>query len=688
MLKFKRLSVKIAFIVCLTVVIVAGAVAAYMEYRIASELHNGSEYYLRNRLFESASDIDVVFSKSAEKSEGMRILAESNIDVAAFKANPEGYYESGIKPALAHYIHNVVEQNPFVTAAYFAMEPNLSGKPYVCEVYYVEDENGNVVESTPQSYEEYIDKDSVDMEWFYGTFNTGEPFWTAFYPWIDGTVMTSYTQTVFINGEKIGVVGIDISVDNITSLIDDVKVYSTGFAACADEKGDFIGDNDAVKNLTKDEIGNIVKNNGKEQMFNVKFGGVAYSAVQKELENGYSLYIFAPKSEVTAGIKASLIKFAVIFIAALSIVVVISYNIGKTIGAPLIVLAKFMKKAAETGDVILKKEDNEIIGRLSQSKDEIGQCIGETADFMGYMSKIAGELQNVAGGDLTTEVELRSSTDVMGKSLTGMVENLNELFGEINSASAQVSDVSRKIAGDSQMMAEGSARQTDSVAELSEAIADITKRTEDNTRIAEKTSVLSGAIKQNAEKGDLQMNEMINAVNEIDKASGEIGKIIKTIDDIAFQTNILALNAAVEAARAGEHGKGFAVVAEEVRNLAGKSASAAKDTVNIIQNSLEKTKLGTKIASETAASLKEIVSGINESNALIGEIAEHSGEQARRLRQINTGVEQVEQVVRQNSKAAEDSAAASQELSGQAALLEEMVSRFKLKTIQRNGRSY
>jgi methyl-accepting chemotaxis protein len=177
----------------------------------------------------------------------------------------------------------------------------------------------------------------------------------------------------------------------------------------------------------------------------------------------------------------------------------------------------------------------------------------------------------------------------------------------------------------------------------------------------------------------MQMDEMISAVKDINQSSLNINKVIKVIDDIAFQTNILALNAAVEAARAGQHGKGFAVVAEEVRNLASKSAEAAKDTGAMIQDSMIKAELGARIAGETAASLAEIVSGINESTRSINEISKSSEEQSMDISQINVGIDQVAQVVQQNSATAEESAAASQEMSAQSNLLQELISQFKLK---------
>ncbi|XQR04621.1 methyl-accepting chemotaxis protein [Acetobacterium wieringae] len=192
--------------------------------------------------------------------------------------------------------------------------------------------------------------------------------------------------------------------------------------------------------------------------------------------------------------------------------------------------------------------------------------------------------------------------------------------------------------------------------------------------------MLSTTAQEKAQKGNDSMRQLQASMDEINQASGNISKIIKVIDDIAFQTNILSLNAAVEAARAGQHGKGFAVVAEEVRSLAARSAEAAKETTVLIEGSVKKTEGGNAIADETAIALEEIVEEITKAAQLVQEIAEASNDQATNITQINLGVDQVSQVVQGNTATAEQSAAASEELSGQSQLLKEMISRFKLKS--------
>ena len=393
--------------------------------------------------------------------------------------------------------------------------------------------------------------------------------------------------------------------------------------------------------------------------------------------------LLALADETTSTISAHADRMTLILIVLALIVVLVSIGfavvIPKGIVKPLTMLSEFMKKAGSTGDISLSQQDIDTIGTFSNAKDEIGQAIANSATFINHISIIAGQLEAVAAGDLTTKVDLLSESDVIGRALGHMVDNLNNMFGEINVSSSQVSTGSKQVADGAQALAQGSTEQASSIEELSSSISEIAERTKTNAVTADKTAKLSETIRLNAEKGSLQMNEMITAVSEINDASKNISKIIKTIDDIAFQTNILALNAAVEAARAGQHGKGFAVVAEEVRNLASKSAEAAKDTGNMIQNSIEKADLGVRIAGETAESLKEIVTGINESSLLVAEIAHASEQQSLGIAQINIGIDQVAQVVQQNSATAEESAAASEQMSSQSDMLQRLIVQFKLK---------
>jgi methyl-accepting chemotaxis protein len=323
-----------------------------------------------------------------------------------------------------------------------------------------------------------------------------------------------------------------------------------------------------------------------------------------------------------------------------------------------------------------------ITGNYQGDLDVLKQTVNTTASRLEtVVNEITEKIEELSKGNLDIENarEFRGDWITISNAINVIIQSLNDVMGDINVAAEQVASGSGQVSAGSQSLAQGSTEQASSVQELTASIAEIADQTKNNAVDANKARELADTVKDHAAKGNAQMSQMQNSMVAINQSSEDISKIIKVIDDIAFQTNILALNAAVEAARAGQHGKGFAVVAEEVRSLAARSADAAKETTALIEGSIDKVQEGTKIADDTAAALDDIVAGIEKVTTLIGNIAIASNEQASGIAQIDTGVEQVAQVVQQNSATAEESAAASEELSGQAELLKQLVDTFKLR---------
>jgi len=297
------------------------------------------------------------------------------------------------------------------------------------------------------------------------------------------------------------------------------------------------------------------------------------------------------------------------------------------------------------------------------------------------IKEIMNAASKIANGDLdvTINVDTKDEVGILASSFREMSDNINKVMGNISTASEQVASGSKQVSDSSIELSQGATEQASAIEQLTASIEEISSQTRLNADNAKEANELAEIATENAVQGNGQMKEMLKAMEEINESSSNISKIIKVIDEIAFQTNILALNAAVEAARAGQHGKGFAVVAEEVRNLAARSANAAKETTDMIEGSIKKVEGGTKIATETAQALNKIVDGVAKVANIVSDISIASNEQAIGISQINQGVMQISEVIQTNSATSEESAAASEELSSQAELLREQVTKFKLK---------
>jgi len=352
--------------------------------------------------------------------------------------------------------------------------------------------------------------------------------------------------------------------------------------------------------------------------------------------------------------------------------------------ADLDAIAKTREVAASYEKAMKNLLENWIeLQEVGKQRDEIADNVLKAAqdtamDGMENTEKVAAEAVSSLSSASTIMVVGLIIVFILGVAVswflvTSITRPINNIVASLREGSQQVSSASGQISQSSQSLAEGATEQAASIEQTSASLEEMTSMTRQNTENSDQANTLAIEARSSAEKGNGAMEEMVVAMKAINTSSEEISKIIKVIEEIAFQTNLLALNAAVEAARAGEHGKGFAVVAEEVRNLAQRSATAAKDTAALIEDAVNKAKHGNELAENAGKYLHEIVTGVKKVSDLIAEVNSASGEQSTGIDQINTAVTQMDTVTQQNASNAEEAAAAAEELNAQAGALDDIV---------------
>lgn len=510
----------------------------------------------------------------------------------------------------------------------------------------------------------------------------GDPYYFA----QDDAVLVSVSQAIKNNsGQVIGVILIDVSLDALSETFSKASENSKGEFLFATADGTIIADPSNTENNFKnisDVYGpNMQQSLDQDDNFEpIKIDKTSYYITNIDSQRtGWNYISLVPEARVVESSR-SISFFATVFLFVVFIIVTVSgYFVSKNISNPILKLAKAADEIAGGNfDVTVDVKATGEIDILVKAFEKIGETLREYKQYIGEISSV---LEQIAEGDMTFTLH----SDYIGEfssiktALLHISETLTETLGQIKISSDHIASGAGQVSSVAQSLSQGATEQASSIEQLSAAIADVTGQINDNASKALDARDKTIEAGREVENSNAEMAEMTLAMGQITEKATEISKIIKIIDDIAFQTNILALNAAVEAARAGEAGKGFAVVADEVRNLAVRSAEAASSTASLIEETIAAVESGSSIADRTAISLNKSSEEAHGVVLLINAIADASQAQAIAVSEIDHGVDQISSVVQTTAATAEESAATSEELSSQSAMLNEAIAKFKLK---------
>ena len=638
---------------------------------------------------QTAESVDSVLGLIEAKVNLLAMAGNILADEGKIIAKDKDYFQTYEKE-MNTVVIKATEDIPGLVASYIRYDPFLTYG--TSGTFFTDADNDGKPEAvTPTDLAAYDPSDMEHVGWFYTPLKNKKATWME--PYFNANInktIISYVSPVYLqSGKDFGVLGVDFDFAYLNKLLDEHQKYHEKECFLLNEDGKILFHPDYTEG---ENFGEILGGKYKKvlaEILNKEEGyvneGSAKNAVllgYHALSNGWKIVI-TPSHKAIYGDIEILKNTLFIFISVyLLFMLALSVILGNRQARPILSLTKSVKKLSEGSlDEEIKVKSKNEIGALAKG---LRQLVSQLKEYRLYIQEITDSLNEMQDGNL----DIRLKNEYTGEftkikvALLDLSDKLTGLIGNIRISSDQVSSSAENVSAGAQNLTRGSMEQASSIEELSATINDISDRIRKNAENAAKANQAAATGQEEILKSDGQMQDMKASMNRINEKSAEISKIIKTIDDIAFQTNILALNAAIEAARAGEAGKGFAVVADEVRNLAQKSAEAAKDTTVLIDDTVKAVEQGSRLADSTAKSLHEVVNGQKELSILISEIASASDEQANAVSQVTTGIDQISSVVQTNSATAEESSASSSELNDQARNLREQISRFRLRRLE------
>ncbi|MGP1569729.1 MAG: methyl-accepting chemotaxis protein [Eubacteriales bacterium] len=681
----------ITVFICLLVVgvvllcMVAGSVKTLLDTSF-TQLTATNASKIREKIYSSERDNELIADYVS--SHYNEIIAKSQESGVASTIIAGETLTAGVKELedyLLKYLPMTIKNNSMVEGVGIFFEPYAADLNVEKYGFYVCKKAGSETDT------EAIYPDIAwTREYYKQTVESGKKFVSSPYSDYLGHNVVTITNPIIVNGKAVGIMMSDLRIDELANIDFEHGNNKTFLVALVNQNDEIMfhsKDKEAIGKPAMDRIADenakadIEKHRKTKENFRVsalssnktKFE-VFFSPIEVD-EQQWWVYSAVERSDFYANMNKVMVVTVLLLLASVVILIIMM----------LIQITRSLKPLEELVVAGEALQNGNLGYKIQYSgDDEIGRVCNAIQEAFLNLERVIGEIstamKGLSQGDLTYMPKQTYVGDFeeIKESYMRLLEGLNAGFRKIKISATQISDGADQVSQGAQSLSQSSTEQAASLQELSATIGDIAGKINLNAQSADEANELSNQIGDAIKVSNEHMNNLMNAMEKMTEASSEVNKIIKTIDDIAFQTNILALNAAVEAARAGEAGKGFAVVADEVRNLASKSAVAAKSTTELIETSINAVADGKGIAEKTAESLELVVQNANIITVKIKEILSSSEEQAVSASQINLGADQISSAVQTNSATSEQSAAASEELASQANILDTLIAQYKM----------